>query len=209
MVARVLTGIGIGAISAVTPVYQAEISLAAQRGWQICCQLSTLIAGLMIAYWVNYGLFFVHSSAQWRFPLAFQLVFATYIMVVAPWLPDTPRWLMNHRGEAEGLAVIARLRGLDEGDETVQQEKAEIQQAIALESEEEGSWGDLFRDGGISANKRFFLAVGIQFMEQMSGINIVSTLDSLYTRNLMQIRSLILLRLSSRHRSTCRRKSRS
>ncbi|OQV08115.1 hypothetical protein CLAIMM_12435 [Cladophialophora immunda] len=157
MVSRICTGIGIGYITSVTPVYQAEISAAAQRGWQVCCQLTTMLGGLMIAYWINYGFFFIHSSAQWRFPLAFQLVFAIYIMLVAPWLPDTPRWLMRHRTPAEGLAVLARLRGRDEKDQL-----------------EEGSWADLFRSNGISANKRFYLALGIQFMQQMSGINIVT-----------------------------------
>ena len=168
MVSRICTGIGIGYITSVTPVYQAEISAAAQRGWQVCCQLTTMLGGLMLAYWINYGFYFIHSSAQWRFPLAFQLVFAIYIMVVAPWLPDTPRWLMRHRDTAQGLAVLAKLRGRDEKDELVQMEKEEILEAIAIESKEEGSWADLFKSNGISANKRFYLALGIQFMQRKS-----------------------------------------
>ncbi len=176
MVSRICTGVGIGYITSVTPVYQAEISAAAQRGWQVCCQLTTMLGGLMLAYWINYGFFFIHSSAQWRFPLAFQLVFAIYILVVAPWLPDTPRWLMRHRTPEEGLAVLAKLRGRPENDESVQMEKDGIMEAITIEAKEEGSWADLFHDGGISANKRFYLALGIQFMQQMSGINIVGCL---------------------------------
>ena len=42
-------------------------------------------------------------------------------------------------------------------------------EAIAIESKEEGTWGDLFRDNGIAAHKRFYLALGIQFMQQMTG----------------------------------------
>jgi len=59
MVARVVTGVGIGYITSVTPVYQSEISIAAQRGWHVCAQLSTMLFGLMLAYWINYGLFFI------------------------------------------------------------------------------------------------------------------------------------------------------
>lgn len=91
MVARVLTGIGIGYITSVTPVYQSEISHAAQRGWQVCCQLTTMLFRLMLAYWINYGLYFHPGDVQWRFPLLFQLVFAVYICLVTPFLPDTPR----------------------------------------------------------------------------------------------------------------------
>ncbi len=194
MVSRVCTGVGIGFITSVTPVYQSEISAAAQRGWQVCCQLTTMLFGLMIAYWINYGFFFVHSGAQWRFPLAFQLVFAIYIMAVAPFLPDTPRWLMRHRSPAEGLAVLAKLRGRDEQDHTVQIEKDEIMEAIMIESKEEGSWSDLFRSNGISANKRFYLALGIQFMQQMSGINIVTYYaPTLFTTSLNMSKEMSIL----------------
>ena len=174
MFSRVLTGIGIGYITSVTPVYQAEVSGAAQRGWQVCCQLSTLLFGLMLAYWINYGFYFYTSSVQWRFPLCFQLLFAIYILIVTPFLPDTPRWLMRHEQPEKGVAVLARLRGRHEDDEKVQKEKNEIMEAILIEAKEEGTWGDLFRDNGIAANKRFYLALGVQFMQQMSGINIVS-----------------------------------
>ena len=71
--------------------------------------------------------------------------------------------------EERGLLVLARLRGLDKENKVVQREKDDILQAIAIESQEEGTWGDLFRDNGIGANKRFYLALGIQFMQQMSG----------------------------------------
>ncbi|KAB8296733.1 hypothetical protein EYC80_002153 [Monilinia laxa] len=175
MIARVITGIGIGYVTSVTPVYQSEISAAAQRGWQVCCQLSTMLFGLMLAYWINYGVYFHKSDLQWRFPLLFQCIFAVYILAVTVWLPDTPRWLMRHDGnEDRGLAVLARLRGTSIDDIAVQREKDEIMGAIVIEEKEEGTWGDLFRDNGINANKRFYLALGIQFMQQLSGINIVS-----------------------------------
>jgi MFS family permease len=170
MVARIVTGVGIGYVTSVTPVYQSEISAAAQRGWQVCCQLTTMLFGLMLAYWINYGVYFRNSDFQWRFPLLFQCVFAIYILVVTVWLPDTPRWLMRHDGNEErGVVVLAALRGIDRGSSVVQKEKEDIMHAIAIESKEEGTWGDLFRDNGIGANKRFYLALGIQFMQQMSG----------------------------------------
>ena len=170
MVARIITGVGIGYITSVTPVYQSEISAAAQRGWQVCCQLTTMLFGLMLAYWINYGVYFRKSDFQWRFPLLFQAVFAIYILAITPWLPDTPRWLMQHDGsEDRGLVVLAKLRGLETESEIVQREKDEIMEAITIESKEEGTWGDLLRGNGIAADKRFYSALGIQFMQQMSG----------------------------------------
>ncbi|EMC94049.1 hypothetical protein BAUCODRAFT_141441 [Baudoinia panamericana UAMH 10762] len=140
MIARIITGIGIGYITSVTPVYQSEISKAAQRGWQVCCQLTTMLFGLMLAYWIY-----------------------------------TPRWLMRHEASHErGMEVLSRLRGRPVDNPDVQTETHDILEAIRIEAKEEGSWADLFRSNGISADKRFYLACGIQFMQQMSGMKIVT-----------------------------------
>lgn len=124
----------------------------------------------MLAYGINYGVYFINSAFQWRFPLLFQCAFAVYIIALTVWLPGTPRWLMRYDGSPEcGLVVLGKLSGLDEVHECIQREKGDIMEAIAIESKEEGTWGDLFRDNGIAAHKRFYLALGIQFMQQMTG----------------------------------------
>ena len=134
-----------------------------------------MLFGLMLAYWINYGFFYEQSSVQWRFPLAFQMVFAVYCIAVTIFLPDTPRWLLRYGNSPEkGTTVLAHLRGSDVNDQAVLREMKEIMDAIEIENREEGSWRDLFRSGGIAAHKRFYLALGIQFMQQMSGINIAS-----------------------------------
>jgi MFS family permease len=92
MVARIVTGGGIGYVTFVTPVYQSEISTAAHKGWRVCCQLTTMLFGLMLAYWIKCGVNFINSAFQWRFLLLLQYVFAVYIHS----LPDTLRWLMGH-----------------------------------------------------------------------------------------------------------------
>ncbi|EPS94654.1 hypothetical protein FOMPIDRAFT_1133925 [Fomitopsis schrenkii] len=175
IVARILTGVGVGYITSVTPVYQSEVTLPEHRGWQLCCQMSSMLFGLMIAYWINYGFFFYDGQVQWRFPLLFQCVFAIYVIFMTMFMPETPRWLMRHEtSPARGIEVLARLRDLPTDHEIVVKEAQEIMDALELESKEEGSWGDLFKDGGIAANKRFYLALGIQFMQQLTGINIVT-----------------------------------
>ncbi|CAN6636962.1 galactose transporter [Trichomonascus vanleenenianus] len=175
LIGRIITGGGIGIITSVTPVYQAEISPAAHRGWMLCCQLTTMLVGLMIAYWINYGLYFYQSSLQWRFPLAFQIIFAVYIVVVTSFLPDTPRWYLSHdKAHDRGIRVLAQYRGVSVDDASVRAEALEILEALEIEKHEEGSWMDLFRDNGISGHKRLALAVGIQFMQQMSGVCIIT-----------------------------------
>ncbi|KAJ5353597.1 hypothetical protein N7541_006161 [Penicillium brevicompactum] len=172
---RIVTGLGIGFLTSVAPVYQSEVCLPSQRGWHLSCQLTMMLFGLMLAYWMNYAFYFHPGAVQWRFPILFQAVFAIYILVIAPFLPDTPRWLMLHESTPErGEIVLSKLRSKPIDHVNVRKERDEILAAINVEAEQEGSWKSLFSDGGCAANKRFFLALGIQFMQQTSGINIVT-----------------------------------
>lgn len=47
----------------------------------------------MTAYWVDYGLSFVASEAQFRFPLALQALFALITFTGILVLPESPRWV--------------------------------------------------------------------------------------------------------------------
>ena len=101
-----------GYVTSVTPVYQSEISAAAHRGWQVGCQLTTMLYGLMLACWINYGMYFINSASQWRFPLRLQCVFAVYIVALTIWLPDAPRWLMRHDGSPEGNDCVSEIESV-------------------------------------------------------------------------------------------------
>lgn len=46
-----------------------------------------------MAYWVDYGMSFVKSEAQFRFPLALQIAFAVATFVGILFLPESPRWV--------------------------------------------------------------------------------------------------------------------
>ena len=68
-----------------------------------------------------------------------------------------------------GTIVPAKLRGVSFNHPAVQHERADILDAISLEAKQKGSWSDLFKCHGIRGNKQFYLALGIQFMQQMTG----------------------------------------
>lgn len=66
---------------------------ADKRGRGLCIELAINIFGVAIAYWVDYGMNFVRNDAQFRFPLALQILFAIVTLYGAWMLPDSPRWL--------------------------------------------------------------------------------------------------------------------
>lgn len=149
-----------------------------------------MLFGLMVAYWLNYGLYFTStwvilvrvelvlvwiyrchcSSIQWRLPLAVQAVFAIYCGVGSIFVYDSPRWTIKNRSVQEGAEILARYRNLPVEDPSIRREVADIQAAVRLEQKVEGSWMDIFRDGGVQGGKRVALACGLQFMQQMTGM---------------------------------------
>ncbi|KAB5585238.1 hypothetical protein GE09DRAFT_1233531 [Coniochaeta sp. 2T2.1] len=173
-VARFLAGWGVGMVTSVAPVYQAEIAGVGERGWGVCCLLTTMLVGLGMAYWVNYWFLGREGEMAWRVPVGVQCVFAGYVLGVGWWMPDTPRWLIGSGKKATGRVVLARLRGLGVDDESVRAEVEGIEDAVRAETRSGGGWGDLVTDKGSMEDKRFHLAVGIQFMQQCTGINIVT-----------------------------------
>lgn len=60
---------------------------------KLSIELAINIFGVMTAYWVDYGMSFVDSEAQFRFPLAFQCLFALVTILLMVFLPESPRWV--------------------------------------------------------------------------------------------------------------------
>ena len=51
-----------------------------------------MIEQVMLAYWVDYGFSYIDSAAQFRFPLALQILFALVTALNLLFLPESPRW---------------------------------------------------------------------------------------------------------------------
>lgn len=139
----------------------------------ILANLSNTLA-FCLANWINYALFFRGGAFQWRFPLAFQLVFAMISIPIMIFLPETPRWLMLRGRSAEALQVIARLEGKDVSvtDTAVVDTHRSIQVTIEDERRARAPVRDVLRFRDETQNlRRLLLSCGTQLMQQFSGVN--------------------------------------
>ncbi|TFK49269.1 putative sugar transporter [Heliocybe sulcata] len=173
IVGRIVTGVGMGFITSAVPIWQAETTLAHSRGRMIAAQLTSLIVGIVISYWIDYGMSLHSSSVQWRFPIAFQIIFAFGLIAMCSVLPDSPRWLAAHGYTQEALDVLSSLRSAPPSSPIVSSEFQDIQTAIALERDSTGSWKDVFSNGGIMGWQRTLIACSVQACQEFSGINMI------------------------------------
>ncbi len=137
----------------------------------------------MLSYWIDYGFSHVDSPIQFRFPIGFQIVFTiiTFLGIVV--LPESPRWLIAHDRSAEARHVIWAIqrnaKSIDENDAVVNLEMDDIQYALDEEKRAASETGKitfltLFKNGPQKFRYRTLLAIGGQFMQQLSGINLIT-----------------------------------
>ncbi|EPE30673.1 MFS general substrate transporter [Glarea lozoyensis ATCC 20868] len=175
MAGRWLAGLGVGFLVMIIPLYQAEIAHPSIRGTITALQQFMLGIGAFVAGWVSYGTYvgIKDSTAQWRVPLAIQLIPAIVLGALIFLFPESPRWLMDNGKPEEGLKTLARLHSNgDVNDPWVQAEFDQIQASITHEHENEAkSYLELFTDR--SCFRRLLIACALQASVQMTGVSAI------------------------------------
>ncbi|KAF4458976.1 sugar transporter [Fusarium albosuccineum] len=173
IIGRIITGLGNGGNTSTVPMWQSETCSAHKRGKLVMIEGALITAGIMISYWVDYGMYFAsHTSACWRFPLAFQIVFCLFIMAFVMNLPESPRWLMLKGRDEEAREVIAVIADQDLHDKYVENEFKAIKETTMEMSK--GTFSDLFRRNQNRNLHRTILAYVNQMFQQISGINLIT-----------------------------------
>ncbi|KAG4290159.1 hypothetical protein FPRO06_02045 [Fusarium proliferatum] len=109
---RFLTGVGIGALVTLVPLYQSEMSPSNIRGLLVGIHGGMIGTGYALASWVGLGFYFVEASgAQWRIPLAIQCLPSLLLAIGILMLRETPRWLIlaNRMDDARDSYNYSRL----------------------------------------------------------------------------------------------------
>ncbi|TEB26194.1 sugar transporter [Coprinellus micaceus] len=173
---RVLSGFGIGAISAVAPAFVSECSPKEVRG-RITGLFQIMVAiGVMLSYFVNYaiGLHVPTGVNVWRIPFGLQLVPAGIMVFGLLTVKESPRWLASVGRSDEALKILAYLRRTSDTDSNTVAEMSEIQAAIDEERDARAglNWKEAFFGKGNFI--RFFIAFIIFFLQQWAGQNSVN-----------------------------------
>lgn len=189
---RFFTGIGVGTLSAIGPLYNAELAPPEVRGFLVALQQLTTTIGIFLAYWIAYGTSHMEgpingqSQYAWRIPLIIQGIPAIILAIGVWFLPFSPRLLMNKGKEQDALRTLAYLRNLPEEHELVQIEYLEIKAEVQFEREsfakqfphlrtnsifrrELAQYVNIFRNK--DSFKRVALGSLVMFFQQWSGID--------------------------------------
>lgn len=132
--ARFVNGCGTGILNAVVPVYSSETAEHTSRGAFIAIEFTLNIFGVVVAYWLEYGLSYIDngfSAFRWRFPIGFQIIPLIVLFVIVWSFPESPRWLIKNGELEHAKKLLINMRGHEAGMD----EYEDILEAIEFEKE--------------------------------------------------------------------------
>ncbi|KAE8369695.1 sugar transporter [Aspergillus caelatus] len=130
-VGRIILGVGVGQLSVIVPVWQAESSSVGNRGRKVITAGILICVGFVLSSWINLG--FSKASLpplQWRIVLAVPVIFSFIICISIFILPQSPRWLVQKHRIAEATEALAQLNGMPSDDEHVQYGICQIRNSL-------------------------------------------------------------------------------
>lgn len=176
-VGRFIGGFGVGLISAVVPTYIGENANREIRGRCIGCMQLFNVTGIMLSYFVNYGISLQitspTNSAKWRIPFALQALPGLFLLLVF-FENESPRWLVEKNRFQEAKHALARVRARSPDDPVLREELENI--VVDFKGKERLSLLQQLR-AACSSKAMFYqssMAIIIMFWQQWTGTNSIN-----------------------------------
>jgi MFS transporter, SP family, sugar:H+ symporter len=176
IIARFIGGLGVGAASVLSPAYISEVTPASIRGRLSSVQQIMIITGLTGAFVANYVLAataggstaeFWMGFPAWRWMFWLQVVPAAIYLLALLAIPESPRYLVVKRKDAQAAAVLSKLFGAGTGERKV----AEIRATLA--ADHKPKFADLLDPATRKVRPIVWAGLILAVFQQLVGINIV------------------------------------
>ncbi|KAH9923154.1 general substrate transporter [Epithele typhae] len=171
VIGRFVAGLGVGALSAIVPLYNGETAPKAMRGMLLVLYQLQIIVGIFLSYMIELGSHRIEGPASWRLPVGLQLVWGFILLSGIFFLPESPRHLLGTGREAEARKVVSMLNSLPEDDPVVMELIEELEFGIRAENDGgKATWMECFSSRNMLW-KRTINGMMLQFIQQLNGQN--------------------------------------
>lgn len=176
---RIVGGLGIGLASALSPMYIAEISPAAQRGRFVAVNQLTIVIGVLAAQLVNLAIAkpvatsatLAEISASWNGQVGWRWMFGSGVvpalafLILMFFVPESPRWLVRVGKSQRAHQMLMRIGNQRYADETIR----DIEQTLSKDTQKV-SWSALWQP---KVRPIIVMGMVLAMFQQWCGINII------------------------------------
>lgn len=120
VIGRFIIGLAVGGSTAIVPVYLSEMAPTDTRGSLSSLNQLMITIGILASYIVNYA--FADMEA-WRWMVGLAVVPSVILMIGVYFMPESPRWLLEHKSEKAARKVMAITRKQGEIDKEIDEMK--------------------------------------------------------------------------------------
>ncbi len=133
---RIIGGIGVGLASAVCPMYIGEIAPADIRGRLVSINQFTIIFGMLVVYFVNWGIANGQSlewinTIGWRKMFTSEAIPAGLFGILLFFVPETPRYLAMTGKDEKALGILTKINGAEVAKQILKEIKITVEKSSA------------------------------------------------------------------------------
>ncbi|KAI0480674.1 hexose transporter [Xylariaceae sp. FL0804] len=177
MIGRLVAGWGVGALSLLVPMYQAETAPPWIRGALVCTYQLFITLGIFVAALLNYATRYTlaGSAASWRIVIGIGWLWTLVLGLGIALFEETPRFDYRRGRRDAARATLMRVYGAPAHHHAIRAQLDEIDSKLRAESTTARSRGWAAEVGAMFGaprmTYRILLGVGLQMFQQLTGAN--------------------------------------
>ncbi|KAK1993422.1 general substrate transporter [Colletotrichum falcatum] len=175
MMGRFVAGFGVGALSLIVPMFQAETAPPWIRGALVCAYQLFITLGIFLAACFNYGTVthLENSSGSWRIVVGLGWLWTIILGVGILAFPETPRFDYRMGNVERAKTTLCRVYGAPENHYSIHVQLEEIESKLRAESTIKGNAVQEFIGMFKAPRMAYRIALGcaLQMFQQLTGAN--------------------------------------
>ncbi|KAI3402352.1 hypothetical protein KGF56_004760 [Candida oxycetoniae] len=171
MIGRIFSGIGVGCLSVVCPMFISEVCPKHLRGTLVCCFQLMITLGIFLGYCTTYGTKQYSDDVQWRVPLGLCFAWALFLIGGMFNMPESPRYLIGKDKIEDAKKSLAKTNKISEENPALLKELRLIQAGVDRERlAGKAGWTTLIT-GKPRIFERVLVGAMLQALQQLTGNN--------------------------------------
>jgi len=162
VLARIIGGLAVGAVSVVTPMYISEVAPSKYRGSLVSMYQLFIVTGILASYLINYKLHDIGAD-NWRWMFATGIFPSILFLVLLIFIPNSPRFLYQKGKKEKALEVLEKING----------KSLAAQEMKSMETNDSGSSVSYKMLRHPSLKKVMYVGFMMAVFIQLSGINTI------------------------------------